>query len=43
MAPNKSSIVWEYFQKSSEKCVVCKICKKEFKYHSNTTNLKGKI
>ncbi|KAL4119491.1 hypothetical protein QTP88_012298 [Uroleucon formosanum] len=40
MAPSKRSIVWEHFKKTSDKCVICQICKREFKSHGNTTNLK---
>ncbi|KAE9528899.1 hypothetical protein AGLY_012474 [Aphis glycines] len=40
MAPSKRSIVWEHFKKTSDKCVICQICKREFKYHGNTINLK---
>ncbi|XP_060836462.1 E3 SUMO-protein ligase ZBED1-like [Rhopalosiphum padi] len=40
MAPSQRSIVWEHFKKTSDKCVICQICKREFKYHGNTTNLK---
>lgn len=40
MAP-KRSVVWEHFKKINEKCVKCEICKKDFNYHNNTTNLKG--
>lgn len=37
----KKSIVWNYFQKeNTNKCAICKICKKEMKYFGNTTNLK---
>jgi hypothetical protein len=43
MAPSKRSIVWEHFKKTSDKCVIRQICKREFKYHGNTINLKGTI
>ncbi|KAL4083415.1 hypothetical protein QTP88_028731 [Uroleucon formosanum] len=35
------SVVWESFRKNSDgKVVTCQVCKKEFKYFGNTTNLK---
>ncbi|KAL4148694.1 hypothetical protein QTP88_002865 [Uroleucon formosanum] len=35
------SVVWEIFRKNSDgKVVTCQVCKKEFKYFGNTTNLK---
>lgn len=38
------SVVWESFRKNSDgKVVTCQVCKKEFKYFGNTTNLKGNL
>ncbi|XP_030751374.1 zinc finger BED domain-containing protein 1-like [Sitophilus oryzae] len=38
--PKTSSTVWEHFKKTEEKKVTCNICKNEFKYSGNTSNLR---
>lgn len=37
------SVVWDHFKKhTNNKTVTCQICKKDYKYYGNTTNLKGR-
>lgn len=41
MAPGyKRSDVWEHFRKRNNDIVLCNICKKEFKYCKNTSNMR---
>lgn len=37
------STVWEFCTKKSDNSVVCTICKKEFKYSGNTSNLRDHL
>lgn len=39
MAP-KRSFVWEHFDKVDKDSVMCRLCKKKFKFHNNTSNMK---
>lgn len=35
------SVVWDHFKKHTDnKTATCQICKKDYKYYGNTTNLK---
>lgn len=40
---SKRSTVWNYFDKTDDKTVVCRICRKSFKFCGNTTNLNSHI
>lgn len=43
MSPKCRSIVWKYFVKLDRDHVECKLCNKSFKYHTNTSNMKGHL
>lgn len=41
---SKKSIVWRFYKKSDDKhFVICQLCKKQFKYFGNTTNLSNHL
>lgn len=43
MSPKCRSVVWKYFVKLDRDHVECKLCNKSFKYHTNTSNMKGHL
>lgn len=43
MAPNKKSIVWQYYEKNDEKTARCKLCQKNVKTTGNTSNAMAHI
>lgn len=36
---SRKSVVWKCFDKVNEDNITCNICKKQFKYSGNTTNM----
>lgn len=43
MAPAKRSVVWKYFVKLNNETVKCKLCEKEFRFNSSTTNMRAHL
>nr|XP_022901763.1 zinc finger BED domain-containing protein 1-like [Onthophagus taurus] len=39
----KRSAVWDYFKKDSVSAVTCEICKKQFKFSGNTSNIRDHL
>lgn len=43
MVPKIRSVVWKYFDKTDKDHVVCRLCKRMFKFNSNTSNMKAHL
>lgn len=43
MAPNKKSVVWNYYEKNDDKTARCKLCQKNVKTAGNTSNAMAHI